>query len=146
MTCCFKQAFLIFFKTKATRTSPSWIDKSEGIRKRFDYIPSRIESAKDLNTGTKIRDRSSRTGKRSGFFYFPRKNGRVSSYKTHLFFFGLIKKSGLNNRKFTKYETCANCTGFLFCTFHVIVYLQEITFTWNSLFESTIADILPNFC
>ena len=26
--------------------------KSEGIRKRFDYIPNRIESAKNLNAGT----------------------------------------------------------------------------------------------
>ena len=46
----------IFLKRKATRTSPSWIDKNEGIRKRFDYIPNRIDSAKILNTGTKIWD------------------------------------------------------------------------------------------
>ena len=38
------------------------LTKFEGIRKRFEYIPNRIESEKNLNTGTKIRDRSSRTG------------------------------------------------------------------------------------
>ena len=32
------------------------LTKTEGIRKRFDYIPNRIESAKILNTDTKIRD------------------------------------------------------------------------------------------
>ena len=41
--------------------------------KRFDYIPNRIESAKNLNTGTKIWNHSSRTGQQSG---------RVGSYKT----------------------------------------------------------------
>ena len=45
------------------------LTKSEGIRKRFDYIPNRIESAKNLNTRTKIRDGSSRTGQWSRFFF-----------------------------------------------------------------------------
>ena len=56
------------------------LTKSQGICKRFDYKPNRIESAKNLNTGTKIWDRSSRTGQRSRFLYFLRKNGRVGSY------------------------------------------------------------------
>ena len=34
---------------------------------------NRIESAKNLNTGSKIRDCSNRTGQRSYFFYFRRK-------------------------------------------------------------------------
>ena len=32
------------------------LTKTKGVRKRFDYIPNRIESAKILNTDTKIRD------------------------------------------------------------------------------------------
>ena len=77
------------------------LTKCEGICKRFDYIRNRIESAKILSTGYKIRDRSIRTGQWSCFFYFQRKNGRVGSFKTgsvckpltHLFFFGLRQKN-----------------------------------------------------
>ena len=51
MTCCFKQAFLIlvitFFGNEKRRESRHLgLTKSEGIRKRFDYIPNRIESAR----------------------------------------------------------------------------------------------------
>ena len=49
------------------------LTKSKGIRKRFDYITNRIESAKILNTGTKILDRSSRTRQRSRGFLFSEK-------------------------------------------------------------------------
>ena len=55
--------------------------KFDGIHKRFDYIPNRIESGENLNTGTKIQDYLSKTGQRSHFFYFRRKNGSVGSYK-----------------------------------------------------------------
>ena len=56
MTFRFKQAFLIlvitFSKQKATRMSPSWIDKIRRYLKRFDYLPNRIESVKNLSIGT----------------------------------------------------------------------------------------------
>ena len=72
----------IFLNEKRRECRHLGLTKSKGIRKRIDYIPNRIESAKNLNTGTKIRDRSSRVGQQSRFFYFRRKNGRVGSYKT----------------------------------------------------------------
>ena len=50
MTCCFKQAFLIlvntFFETKSNERRHLGLTKSEGICKRFDYTPNRIESTK----------------------------------------------------------------------------------------------------
>ena len=46
-----------FWKEKRRERRHLGLTKTEGIRKRFDYIPNRIESAKNLNTGTKIRDR-----------------------------------------------------------------------------------------
>ena len=72
------------------------LTKSEGICKRFDYIPNRIESVENLNTGTKIRDRSSSLG----VFLFSEKKwvgsaaikqGRLANRKhTYFFFFGPI--------------------------------------------------------
>ena len=47
----------IFLKRKRRERRDLGSTKTEGIRKRFDYIPNRIESAKILNIGTKIRDR-----------------------------------------------------------------------------------------
>ena len=47
----------IFLKEKRRECRHLGLTKIEGIRKRFDYIPNRILSAKILNTGTKIRDR-----------------------------------------------------------------------------------------
>ena len=75
MTCCFKHAFLIlvitFFETKSDESVAILDGQNPKLSvKRFDYIPNRIESAKKLNTGTKIRDRSSRTGKLSPFFFY----------------------------------------------------------------------------
>ena len=87
----------IFWKEKQQERRHLGLTKSEGIRKRFDYIPNRIESAKKLNTDTKIRDRSSRTGQRSRFFIFGEKmlglaaikQGRSANRKHTYFFFGL---------------------------------------------------------
>ena len=45
-----------FLKRKRRERRHLGLTKTEGIRKRFDYIPNRIESAKILNTDTKIRD------------------------------------------------------------------------------------------
>ena len=47
----------IFLKKKRRERRHLGLTKNEGIRKRFDYIPNRIESTKILNTGTKIWDR-----------------------------------------------------------------------------------------
>ena len=63
----------IFRSKKRRERRHLGLTKSEGIRKRFDYIPNRIESAKKLNTGTKIRDSSSRTRQWSRFFLFSEK-------------------------------------------------------------------------
>ena len=43
----------IFWNQKRRECGNLGLTKSEGIRKRFDYIPNRIESAKILKTGTK---------------------------------------------------------------------------------------------
>ena len=61
---------IIFWKEKRQERCHLGLTKTAGIHKMFDYIPNRIESAKNLNTGTKIRDRWSRTGKQSRFFIF----------------------------------------------------------------------------
>ena len=63
-------------------------------------MPNRIESAKKLNTGTKIWDHPRRTRQQSFFLYFWRKNGRVGSYKTgsigkHTYFFFLALKESM---------------------------------------------------
>ena len=47
----------IFLNEKRRERRHLGLTKSEGIRKRFDYITNRIESEKKLNTSTKIRDR-----------------------------------------------------------------------------------------
>ena len=46
----------IFRKEKRLECRHLGLTKTEGIRKRFDYIQKRIESAKNLNICTKIRD------------------------------------------------------------------------------------------
>ena len=61
----------IFLNEKRGERRHLGLTKSEGIRKRFDYIPNKIESAKNLNTkifGTKMRYRSSRTD--NGLIFF----------------------------------------------------------------------------
>ena len=45
-----------FLKEKRRERRHLGLTKTKGNHKRFDYIPNRIESAKILNTGTKIRD------------------------------------------------------------------------------------------
>ena len=76
--------------------------KSEGISKRFDYIPNRIESVKNLNTSTKIRDPSSRVGQQSCFFFIfgekmvgsaAIKQGRSANRKHTYFWGGGLTKS-----------------------------------------------------
>ena len=89
----------IFLNEKRPERRHLGLTKSEGIRKRFDYMPNRIESAKNLNTGTKIRDHSSRIGQQSRFFFIfgekmvglaAIKQGRSANRKHTYFFFGLI--------------------------------------------------------
>ena len=109
--CCF------FLNKKQREHRHLGLTKSEGICKRFNYIPNGIESAKILNTGTKIRDLSSRTGQQSCFFIFGEKmvgsaaikQGRSANRK-HTFFFlpyALLTK-GLYARNFFKvlYHLC----------------------------------------
>ena len=86
----------IFLNEKGRERRHLGLTKSKGIRKRFDYIPNRIVSEKFENTGTKTRDRSSRTGQQSRFFFIfgekmvgsaALKQGRSANRKHTYFFF-----------------------------------------------------------